>query len=259
MDSYVCILLYFAHIACVKIYMSSRTHTHTPTHTHTYTHTHSHTHIYTQTHIHTHTHANTHNHAHTPSLSFSLSHTHTHTHKTFAVCVDGAEECDDGNNVAGDGCSSTCRVEEGYRCFSNCAGRDLCRAICGGSPPPPAASYSDHPPLSSWSSLRHTETHCNTMQHTATHCNIDGRQTFLEECDDSNTESGDGCSSTCSVEDGFFCIYGSALRYTSVCMIWLDHICGMDMQERSSCVHAYDICKYIHMYIYVYIYINIYV
>ena len=37
----------------------------------------------------------------------------------------GAEQCDDGNTVNGDGCSTTCTVELGYSCSgspSNCAG-----------------------------------------------------------------------------------------------------------------------------------------
>jgi cysteine-rich repeat protein len=28
----------------------------------------------------------------------------------------GFEECDDGNNISGDGCSSTCKIEYGYSC-----------------------------------------------------------------------------------------------------------------------------------------------
>ena len=47
------------------------------------------------------------------------------------VCSSGAEECDDGNTISNDGCSSTCRLEVGFRCYSNCAGRDICHAICG--------------------------------------------------------------------------------------------------------------------------------
>jgi cysteine-rich repeat protein len=33
-----------------------------------------------------------------------------------------------------------------------------------------------------------------------------------ESCDDFNMISEDGCSSTCQVEDGFTCLYGSLLR-----------------------------------------------
>ena len=41
------------------------------------------------------------------------------------VCGDGlrlgVEECDDGNNASGDGCSSECKVEAGYRCLGGCS------------------------------------------------------------------------------------------------------------------------------------------
>lgn len=43
--------------------------------------------------------------------------------------IGGAETCDDGNTRAGDGCSSTCTVEEGYDCGS--AEPSVCAAICG--------------------------------------------------------------------------------------------------------------------------------
>lgn len=35
------------------------------------------------------------------------------------------EECDDGNSVSGDGCSSDCTVEEGYLCDN--ISPDYCR------------------------------------------------------------------------------------------------------------------------------------
>ena len=40
----------------------------------------------------------------------------------------GVEECDDGNNDDGDGCSSTCKVESDYDCTDN---PSVCTAICG--------------------------------------------------------------------------------------------------------------------------------
>lgn len=30
--------------------------------------------------------------------------------------IDGQEECDDGNGVNGDGCTSDCKVEKGFSC-----------------------------------------------------------------------------------------------------------------------------------------------
>ncbi len=44
------------------------------------------------------------------------------------ICGDGINlglvECDDGNNIDGDGCSSDCEVESGYKC-TNRAAEDL--------------------------------------------------------------------------------------------------------------------------------------
>lgn len=41
---------------------------------------------------------------------------------------DGAEQCDDGNSVSGDGCTSACRVEAGYVCRG---ARSVCAITCG--------------------------------------------------------------------------------------------------------------------------------
>jgi cysteine-rich repeat protein len=48
---------------------------------------------------------------------------------------DDREECDDGNNIDGDGCSSTCKVEHTWECMDD-PGNDLwgynsCRPKCG--------------------------------------------------------------------------------------------------------------------------------
>jgi len=41
----------------------------------------------------------------------------------------GDEECDDGNAVNSDGCTSACKVEGGYECLAlNVGGKDLCKA-----------------------------------------------------------------------------------------------------------------------------------
>ena len=54
-----------------------------------------------------------------------------------AVCGDGnraiggAEECDDGNTNANDGCSATCTIECGYVCSEDSNGLSSCTAKCG--------------------------------------------------------------------------------------------------------------------------------
>ncbi len=68
--------------------------------------------------------------------------------------VENGEPCDDGNLVNGDGCSNTCVVEPGFTCVGA-----VCTAGCG-----------------------------------------DGQPASPEQCDDGNLVSGDGCSNSCVIE-----------------------------------------------------------
>ena len=78
----------------------------------------------------------------------------------------GHEECDDGNTVSGDGCSSICRIECCVYPEPVCPAFGGCReTVCG-----------------------------------------NGVLTSNEVCDDGNTVGGDGCSADCqAVEPGFHC------------------------------------------------------
>jgi cysteine-rich repeat protein len=93
-----------------------------------------------------------------------------------AVCGDGArsfpEQCDDANTEAGDGCSAACVLEAGYYCdyYTGCA-----PVVCGDG---------------------------------AIQWYGDGNGGWLnEECDDTNSESGDGCSASCLLEPGHTCYW----------------------------------------------------
>eukprot|EP00347_Sterkiella_histriomuscorum_P024339 403331469 len=98
------------------------------------------------------------------------------THKIFyadtfckEVCGDGFNygtfECDDGNTNNNDGCSSSCKVEQGYKCSGGSSSTpDVCTEICG-----------------------------------------DGMSVGILACDDGNLIDNDGCSSTCTVESGWYC------------------------------------------------------
>ena len=88
-----------------------------------------------------------------------------------AVCgdglLDGSEICDDGNIESGDGCSSECRIEDGWNCETPgaaCEKTNIAEAVCG-----------------------------------------DGIVADYEECDDGNAEADDGCSSNCALETGWQC------------------------------------------------------
>ena len=86
-------------------------------------------------------------------------------------------QCDDGNRINGDGCSSNCINEKGYACTGGSPIKpDSCVSICG-----------------------------------------DGFQTTREGCDDGNTLNGDGCSSNCTVEKGFSCTNGTYPTSNSSC------------------------------------------
>ncbi|MBO4350321.1 MAG: DUF4215 domain-containing protein, partial [Proteobacteria bacterium] len=86
-------------------------------------------------------------------------------------CGDGilqqGEECDDGNNFAGDGCDPKCRSEKIFECLDG-----VCKPICGDG-------------ITLWMDSIPKE--------------------YREECDDGNLISGDGCSSDCKVEEGYTC------------------------------------------------------
>ncbi len=90
---------------------------------------------------------------------------------TKGCCGDGiqqqGEECDDGNNVAGDGCDPKCRRELIFECLDG-----VCKPICGDG-------------ITLWMDTIPEE--------------------YREECDDGNLISGDGCSADCKVEAGYTC------------------------------------------------------
>jgi cysteine-rich repeat protein len=86
-----------------------------------------------------------------------------------------SENCEDGNTVDGDGCSSICVVEPGYQCSAGSANKpDKCSPEAG-----------------------------------------DGRVVGFEECDDSNLVDGDGCSSKLTVEPSWSCFGGSAVTMST--------------------------------------------
>ena len=80
--------------------------------------------------------------------------------------IDNQEECDDGGNDDGDGCSFNCTVEFAHRCNETDSGKSVC--------------------------IR------NQCQDRIV---FDPE----EECDDGNSMDGDGCNQTCVIEVGYDC------------------------------------------------------
>ncbi|CDW81578.1 UNKNOWN [Stylonychia lemnae] len=90
---------------------------------------------------------------------------------TLVGCGDGVYrsknegDCDDGNLIDGDGCSSNCKIETFYNCTQVEGKKSVCSQILCGN----------------------------------------GKKDFGEECDDQNERDGDGCNSTCKEEIGWSC------------------------------------------------------
>ena len=98
--------------------------------------------------------------------------------------VEDGESCDDGNANSGDGCSAECNVEPGYVCYREGMPCELKST----DPEPPNPKPNPGPIV------------CG-----------DGTRQGTEECDDGNTENGDGCSSECTVENGWDCSSGTCV------------------------------------------------
>jgi cysteine-rich repeat protein len=130
---------------------------------------------------------------------------------TTAGCGDGTvtapEECDDGNIADGDGCDSDCT----WTCDStlDCSDDLVCngaeRCVAGGTlmsecraGTPRADGF-----LCDRDMMPGTRDICRMATCLASACGdgfVDAGATPVEQCDDGNTTSGDGCSATCTTE-----------------------------------------------------------
>ena len=96
------------------------------------------------------------------------------------------EECDDGNDVSGDGCSEFCKIEEGFECAESDGSQKRHRETSYVTGPAGFASGGRDA--------------CKRKEVCG-----DGFRVGSEACDDGNAEDGDGCSAACAVEDGWKC------------------------------------------------------
>lgn len=124
------------------------------------------------------------------------------------TCGDGVvrnvEECDDGNNVSGDGCSNACVIEIGFQCPT--PGAPCIPTTCGNGVREGAEQCDDGNlrPYDGCSPTCQREAVCPNGTCVAV-CG-DGLKFPGEACDDGNVRDGDGCSSTCTIEPGATCV-----------------------------------------------------
>lgn len=124
--------------------------------------------------------------------------------------VEGREQCDDGNTTSGDGCSSTCQLEPGFVC----APGGVCTATVCGDGKVQGSEQCDNGTALNTGEYGQCNPDCtlpvtcgtatNPVGACVSRCG-DGILLPPEQCDDGNTISGDGCSSTCTIEPGFSC------------------------------------------------------
>lgn len=120
--------------------------------------------------------------------------------------VSEREECDDGNLVAGDGCSTTCDGEAGYGCTGS---PSKCALTCGNGVLNPGEQCDDGNTDGAdgcSAACRVESGYVCTYPGTACQPGCDdGKWVAGEECDDGNTYAADGCSATCQVLVGWEC------------------------------------------------------
>lgn len=130
--------------------------------------------------------------------------------KVMVGCGDGiiqaGEQCDDGNVVNGDGCSSTCQVQTGYSCSGT---PSVCTTICGDGIKVGAEQCDDGNVVngdgcSSTCTVQPGYFCSGSPSVCSTVCG-DGIVAGPETCDDGNNTNGDGCSATCNTESGYSC------------------------------------------------------
>jgi fibro-slime domain-containing protein len=135
--------------------------------------------------------------------------------------VEGAEECDDGNTISGEGCTSDCKLESDWACpkpGEPC----ISTVVCGDGRISGAEICDDHNIVDDDG----CSANCSAVTPgwvclvAGARCQPkcgDGLLKGWEQCDDGNTDAGDGCSATCLVETGFACPTAGQPCHVTVC------------------------------------------
>jgi fibro-slime domain-containing protein len=124
------------------------------------------------------------------------------------ICGDGiiqqsTENCDDGNNLSGDGCSSSCVREAHWTCPT--VGKPCIHDVmCGDGMIEGTEACDDGNTNSGDGCAADCTLECGWECPGGKDCRAamcgDGKVAGKEQCDDANTMNGDGCSSTCTLE-----------------------------------------------------------
>ena len=142
-------------------------------------------------------------------------------------CGDGdldlGEECDDNNIMPNDGCSANCMVEPGYQCCTN--GKSINNIL----------SLIKNTHICLIHSGLNVSSYCTVIG-----CGDGEIALSVEECDDGNTVSGDGCSSNCTTEKGFNCSTND--NYQSICDFV--YLLDLDFRDKLSSLNYPDVIVY---------------
>ena len=136
------------------------------------------------------------------------------------VDVAAGEECDDGNQVSGDGCSADCTIETDYACSSP---GHLCvsTVVCGDGRVAGREQCDDHNTVPGdgcdGSCMLETGWTCPAPGMRCVPRCGDGLVKGWEQCDDGNTTAADGCSEICRAEPGYFCPPAGGACKPTVC------------------------------------------
>jgi len=134
---------------------------------------------------------------------------------------DPNELCDDGNKVAGDGCTKVCQIEAEFDCPT--WGQPCISSVkCGDGKLASTETCDDGNTIDDDGCSADCKKVADGMQ-----CRVPGKRcvplcgdskiTGTENCDDGNDASSDGCSSTCLTEPGYSCTGTPSVCNASKC------------------------------------------
>jgi len=144
---------------------------------------------------------------------------------------DPGEQCDDGNKMAGDGCSAICQIPAGWSCDGQFPSHCTMAGVCGDGILGASEACDD----GNTAGGDGCSGDCKSVE-PGYECRVPGRHCVPacgdsmkiggEGCDDGNTADNDGCSSVCQIEPGATCTTPAGGK--STCMA---SICGNGKKE----------------------------